>query len=205
MDGELEHAPAESRLPKFWVFLAILAAGLVFWLALPHQEHPGEMRQELRSLSLQPLTFDGEALTLDDLKGKVVVLNFWGTWCPPCRLELPHIAELANRYQGSHCRVLAVSCGSSGPDPASSLPKLKSETTALLKSTGLELPVYADPNASSRKAVSAAVGFKGYPTTLVLDAKGIVRRVWSGYGPGVENEIAETVDRLLADQPEQGA
>jgi thiol-disulfide isomerase/thioredoxin len=199
VDNEFDRAPAESRLPKFWIFLAIVAALVVFRLMLPQHESQPELHKELSSLSLRPLTFSGEPLTLGDLKGKVVVLNFWGTWCPPCRMELPHIAELADHYKDdSRCQVLAVSCGSSGPDPISSLPELKSETTQLLKSTGLSLPVYADPDGRSRQAVKTAVGFQGYPTTLVLDSKGLVRRVWSGYGPGLEKEIAETVDRLLA-------
>lgn len=196
MDEEQDHWPPEkNRSLRFWGLLAMLAAVSVVWFALPTRQ----LQTPLAELSLRPLTFDGDALTLGDLKGKVVVLNFWGTWCPPCREELPHIAELANHYQqDSRCRVLAVSCGSAGLDPDASLVDLKWDTKQLLKATQLRLPVYADPDGVTRLAVKEAVGFSGYPTTVLLDERGTIRQVWSGYSPGLELEIEQMVEDLLS-------
>jgi thiol-disulfide isomerase/thioredoxin len=195
---EYEGLPPERRLPKFWLLLALVALLVVVWSALRPRE-PAEMATPLEVLSVRPLTFSGQEVTLEDLKGQVAVLNFWGTWCPPCREELPHIVALANHYKTeTRCRVLAVSCGGAGNDPAASLPELKAETSEMLEATGLELPVYADPYARTRLAVKNAVGFGGYPTTLVLDPSGRIRRVWTGYSPYVAEEIAQTVDGLLS-------
>lgn len=194
-EAEYQLLPERNSPLRFWALLALLAAVCFAWLAFsPRQTH-----KPLSELSLRPLTFAGDEVTLDDLRGEVVVLNFWGTWCPPCKEELPHIVELAGRYQqNSRCRVLAVSCGSAGLDPDSSLAELKLDTKQLLKARRLDLPVYADPNGVTRSAVKDAVGFSGYPTTLLLDGRGVIRQVWSGYSPGLEAEIARMVDELLA-------
>jgi thiol-disulfide isomerase/thioredoxin len=188
--------PERSRSLRFWGWLAVLAAVCLLWLAIPARQL--KMQEPLGELSLRPLTFDGDALTLDDLKGKVVVLNFWGTWCPPCRQELPHIVELAHKFESdSRCRVLAVSCGSAGLDPADSLLELAMDTKHLLRKTRLDLPTYADPNGITRMAVKDAIGFSGYPTTVLLDGQGNIRQHWTGYSPGMELEIESMVKELL--------
>lgn len=196
MDEAEYHSPPETnRSLRFWMLLALLAAAGVVWFAVS----PRSLHKPIGELSLRPLTFDGERVTLDDLKGQVVVLNFWGTWCPPCKKELPHIAELASHYERDRrCRVLAVSCGSAGLDPDDSLLELAMNTKQLLKTTRLRLPAYSDPNGVTRLAVKDAVGFSGYPTTLLLDGRGIIRHVWSGYSPGLELEIEKMVEELLA-------
>jgi thiol-disulfide isomerase/thioredoxin len=181
-----------------WFVLAAVAGLLLIRSLLP--SHTGDGKK-LASLSLEPLTFAGDSVTLDDLEGKVVVLNFWGTWCPPCRMELPHIAELASHYEDhARCRVLAVSCRSE--DPVSSLPDMKEQTEEMLLSMGIKLAVYADPDAHTRQAVSEAAGFSGYPTTVLLDPQGVIRRVWTGYTPGDEQEMAQVVASLLEETGE---
>lgn len=209
MDHESQEAVPPRRLPWFWILLALGAGTLAIVLKanpslpLPTRNdggtHPA-VGKRLNSLSLRPLTFAGDPLTLDELQGKVVVLNFWGTWCPPCRLELPHVAELAHRYRDSErCRVLAVSCGASGPDPVSALPELHMETRQLLDDTHLELPAYADPEGRTRRALvqSAQLQDFGYPTIVVFDGQGVIRGLWTGYAPGLEREIESLVASLI--------
>ncbi|HWB11006.1 MAG TPA: TlpA disulfide reductase family protein [Pirellulales bacterium] len=192
--------PASTPAPRAgipWLWLVLAAAAGLLLLRSLWPTHTGAGKK-LASLSLEPLTFSGERVALDDLKGKVVVLNFWGPWCPPCRMELPHIAELASHYAGDgRCRVLAVSCGGREPDPVSSLPKLKKQTNELLSAMDIKLAVYADPEARTRRAVNDAVSFGGYPTTLLLDPHGVIQKVWTGYAPGDEEEMARLVASLL--------
>jgi thiol-disulfide isomerase/thioredoxin len=206
---ESSQAPQWGRPPIVWLLLAVAAGLLTLWLAVPTDKvlnqvglnkvgpnHEG-VGTKLATLSLRPLTFAGNDLTLDNLQSRVVVLNFWGTWCPPCREELPHVAELARKYkQNERCRVLAVSCGG-GADPISAMPELQSETARLLAARHIELPVYADPEAVTRRAVEEAVGFDGYPTTLVLDSQAVIRGIWTGYAPGEEKSVAELVEQML--------
>lgn len=199
------HAPQSTNLPWLWIILAVAAGLLTLRLTLLPSvgrqsgvHHPG-VGKKMPGLWLQPLTFAGDAMALDDLKGQVVVLNFWGTWCPPCRLELPHVAELARHYaDDKRSRVLAVSCGPQTGDPESSLPDLQMETAQTLAAAHLEMPAYVDLDMRTRLALYESIGFDSYPTTLVFDGEGIIRGVWNGYAPGDEKDVAALVESLLA-------
>jgi thiol-disulfide isomerase/thioredoxin len=160
------------------------------------KDHPA-VGQRLATIELVPLTGDGQPVRAADLAGKVVVLNFWGTWCPPCIQELPHIAALEKHYRGrDDFRLLAVSCGRGlGEDRDA----LRRETANLLAQKGLDLPTYADPGQATRAAVNEAGGFGGYPTTLVLDRRGTIRGGFTGYAPGVELQLERLVEKLLAE------
>ena len=92
---------------------AILCGGCGRWGPAP-QQGPG-VGSPLGELRLQPLTGEARPLSLADLRGSVVLLNFWGTWCEPCRLELPHIAQIYKAHQAdADFKLLAVSCGGPG-------------------------------------------------------------------------------------------
>src|SRR5690606_2449051 len=108
-----------------------------------------------------------EPLTLADLQGKVALVNFWGTWCPPCRAELPHLAKLRQKLADrSDFHLLAVSCGEGGPED---LMELEVSTRVYLEHAKIDLPTYADPDKKTRNAFDSVSGLKGYPTTFLLD------------------------------------
>jgi len=160
---------------------------------------PGQQGKVLSRLQLQPLTGNGQPKTLADLTGKVVLLNFWGPWCPPCHQQIPHIAAIEREFNGrSAFCVLSVSCGRER-NWKENLGKLRDDTNRLLDENNLTLNTYADPSGVSRKAVDTAIGFDGYPTTLVLNRLGQISGVWVGYRPGIEHEIELRVAELLAD------
>ncbi len=153
--------------------------------------------RRLPALELEPLAGASSRVTLVDLAGKVTLVNFWGTWCPPCREELPELAELNARLGGQpRFRLLAVSCLAKGNE-GDYLDALRESTAAFLASKKLELPTYADPQGVTRGAFRQLGGWSVYPTTILLDGQGVVRAVWSGYGPGVVGEMEKRVVRLL--------
>ncbi len=212
-DPNRKHAPMDSepfsrsRSPTlFWIFLAV-GAGLVLLLVslLRAQAGGGTGRSQpavgkrLPPVSRTPLTFDGDPVTSADLEGRVAVLNFWGAWCPPCRAELPHIAELGERYAGDdRFKLLAVSCGG-GPSAEDRVDDLRESTAALFDQQRLSLAAYADPAGRARDELASVGLFEhGYPTTLVVDRQGVVRGVWMGYAPGDERGVATLVAELLA-------
>ena len=89
----------------------------------------------------------------------VTLLNFWGTWCPPCRNELPHIAELRQRFAGREAfRLLAVSCPPGGQ--ADDVQSLQEDTASLLKRLGLDLPTYYDPDDATQSALGSSSTWK---------------------------------------------
>lgn len=191
---------------RIWLLFAAVAGVVLLLISLlwrrpgggVGRSHPG-VGQKLPSVELTPLTTDGDPVTSVDLAGRVVVLNFWGTWCPPCLMELPHIAQLGQRYgDEKRFKLLAVSCGG-GPPTNDRIDDLQRPTVALLQRARLPLAAYADPGGQTRERLADAGLFEhGYPTNLVVDRQGIVRGVWIGYRPGVEHELAALVDELLA-------
>lgn len=197
-------APSPRSSLRFWLLFAIAAAlGLVL-VSLPRPQFGGTGRSHLAvgkplpPVHLVPLTFDGDPVTSTELGGRVVVINLWGTWCPPCRAELPHIAKLGERHaDDDRFKLLAVSCGG-GPAEDDELKNLFEPTAALLNQQRLSLSAYADPGGETRERLAKDELFQhAYPTTLVIDRQGVVRGVWAGYAPGDERDVAALVAELL--------
>src|SRR4051812_15239563 len=100
-------APPRERARIWpWAIIALAVAGmLLIWGSRPQRtsnrgnSHPG-VGKELTVFALQPLTGSPPPLDSADLHGKVTLVNFWGTWCPPCAIEFPHIAEIEQHFRG---------------------------------------------------------------------------------------------------------
>jgi len=152
------------------------------------------------ALSLEPLTGDGKPVTLQSIVGNVTVVNFWGTWCGPCRQEFPELIELSKELSSHPAfRLFLVSCGQGREED---FDELKAETQAFV--AGIEQPVQThwDPGFKTRSAFNRVATLQGLPTTLVLDRQGVIRGIWPGYRPGCGQEIRQLVLALL-DTPEE--
>ena len=157
-------------------------------------EHPavGKRLPALKLIALEDAT---KSVSLADLSGKVVLVNIWGPWCPPCRLELPHIATLEKKYRDSpDFRLLAIT---SARNPPENTDQLRRQSQAFLRDNGLDLPTYLDPDAVTRRAFNEVGQLQGFPTTFVMDRRGVIRDVRVGYSPSVPEEIGQTVRELL--------
>lgn len=146
-------------------------------------------------LEFTPLEGDGEPLTLPDLQGQVVLINFWGPWCPPCRAEFPELMELretlAKERQFRFVSVTAM--------PGEDEEDLVKLTKTYLQSQKYDLPVYRDSQQTTRdelKELNQASDFP-FPTTILLDEKGVIRAVWVGYSQGVGEQMQELIETLL--------
>ena len=188
-----------------WLGLIPLAIAILislqYWLGLhppganPESDQPGVGRK-LPQLRLEPLTGGGRPVGLADVAGHVVLIDFWGTWCPPCRAEFPHLAALGAKFRDhADFMLLAVSCGN-GPK-SENIETLRRDTEDFLADEKLYLPTYADPGGYSRLGVDMVATFEGYPTTLVLDRQGVIRGFWVGYEPGTERQIERLIGELL--------
>ncbi|MFM8734028.1 MAG: TlpA family protein disulfide reductase [Pirellulales bacterium] len=128
-----------------------------------------------------------------ELDGRVTLLNFWGTWCPPCRMELPGLVRLAASLAGEpRFQFVAVSCCGGGDDT-----DLARETAAFLEARQLAVEpwAFADPLAASLFA--SAFALEAFPTTYLVGPDGRVRRVWTGYRSRDEAEIAAAILAVL--------
>lgn len=102
---------------------------------------------------------DGSEMTLDDYAGKHVVLNFWATWCAPCRKEMPHLSALQTTMGGDDFAVVTIATGRN-PRPA---------MERFLADIGVDnLPLHTDP----RQALARDMGVLGLPVTVILDPQG---------------------------------
>jgi thiol-disulfide isomerase/thioredoxin len=130
----------------------------------------------------------GKSVDLKDLRGRVVLVNFWATWCEPCREEMPSLARLKEKLkgQGKPFEVLAVNFGESSGKVAD-----------FVRKEGWSVPVLLDPDKES----AAAWGAKGLPTTFLVDAKGRVRYWTFGERDWSEGESLRVVEKLLAEAP----
>ncbi len=104
---------------------------------------------------------DGTALSSDDLKGKVVVLDFWATWCPPCRAEIPGYVEMQKKLESAGVVIVGVSLDQKGP------PVVKS----FAEKYAINYPLVMGDDA----VVQAFGGIEAIPTTFLIDRDGQVR------------------------------
>lgn len=121
--------------------------------------------------------------TLKALRGRVVVLEFWATWCGACRALLPTLNGWHERFQGRGGLVVSVT--------TDSVAKAARDAGEL----GLRYPVLSDPNGATAQAYQAFA----LPTLFVIDREGVVREVSVGYDPARIGEIEATLERLVSE------
>ena len=107
-----------------------------------------------------------QPLRLSDFKGKVVFLNFWATWCPPCKAEMPSMERLYRRFKDRGFTILAVSIDTGGAAPVA----------AFVKTFGLTFPIGLDP----KGAVANQYVLRGLPATFLIDKAGYIAAVAVG-------------------------
>ena len=130
---------------------------------------------------------DGKPMKAADLKGKVVVLNLWATWCGPCKVEMPTLAKLQAHYAGQPLEVVAVSIDS---------PEKVAEAKAFI-ATNAPLKFYSDP--ASKFPFVVKPGVEGMPTTLLIGKDGRERGRVSGDANWAGPEAKAVLDRILAE------
>jgi len=155
----------------------------------------------LSSLNLQPLDTDGKPVSLNDVQGKVTLINYWGPWCYPCLVEMPELVEL-NQAIGDapDFRFLSVACD---PGRTSDLDDLHERSLEKMAAAGADWPVYADPDQSNRAALVQSADMRrgfGFPTTVLLDREGKIAAIWEGYLDGMADDMERAVRSELAEK-----
>jgi thiol-disulfide isomerase/thioredoxin len=135
--------------------------------------------------------------------GKVTLLNFWGTWCGPCRRELPGMARIAGRLATEPgFQLVAVSCGAGGRDEITEITDI---TQSFLAEQKLTIAAWADPSGMARLIAGELLGFSAYPTTYLIGPDARVLAVWIGYRSRDEADMARALVAALKLLPAAGA
>ena len=178
----------KSRLRRWLTPWNVITVILVFWLEprlLPHLgalvgvESGGHQRPAFHATLL-----DGTVVSDSTLRGQVVLVNFWATWCPPCRVEMPLLQAMAERHKAAGLVVLGLSVDQLPP----------STVAQWLRERSITYPVAI----VGRDVENAFGGVQGYPTSVLLDHTGQVR--YKVLGPLGMASLEPAVRRLLSER-----
>ena len=118
-----------------------------------------------QAIDFQVKSLNGTSVKLSDFRGKPVLLNFWATWCGPCRSEVPYLQQIYDTYSANGLVMMPVEVGENST-------AIKDFMTSL----NITLPVLSDPD----KTVAKAYSITAIPTTLLIDKNGIIRAIKIG-------------------------
>jgi peroxiredoxin len=180
-----------SSAPRPFSTLRTLALALAGALALgtfalgTAAMHPAEAADTKAAPDFSLRDINNATQTLSQYKGKVVLVNFWATWCGPCQVEMPHLEAMWKELGPKGLVVLGISA-----DSARDASKVK----PLAMSKGLTYPVLLDPQTT---AVSLYNPTKTLPFNVIVDRSGMIAEVHAGYNPGDEVGLKAKIVELL--------
>ena len=145
------------------------------------KQFEGRLGHGDRAPDFELMDLDGSRFSLsrETAEQQIVLINFWATWCPPCRLEMPMLERLHERYAEDGLRILAVDVGES------------TETvSAFLETRSLSFPVLLDQD----RTVSTRFRVKAFPTTYLVDGNGVVIHAAEGIDPYLSYHIESQLE-----------
>ncbi len=132
------------------------------------------------------VSLDGDSVSLDAQRGKVVLLNVWATWCHPCRTEIPELRAIHDRYKARGLELIGVSVDATGSDES---------IRAFMKDFQMTYPIWRDPD----ERVSARFLLIGVPATFLVDRKGILRWRKTGAIRPTDSTLTAAIEHALGE------
>jgi len=168
---------------KRWLLMVVIliGAGSVIWFGLPEARAPVQVADSALPFSLPDLA--GKKQTFPP-EGSVVLLNFWATWCPPCRKEMPSMAALYQILKGKGLKVVAVS-----------VDRDAAVLAGFVREYSLPFQVLHD----QKSEVSRLYGVFRYPETFLIDKKGIIRNHWVGAIEWTAPAVRMEIEKMLGE------
>lgn len=171
----------------------ILLAAVVLFAVIPNNVSAQDQAAEIAKTTLVKVgdkaadftveMLDGKQITLSKLKGKVVLVNFWATWCPPCREELKHVQkEIIDRFKGKDFVFLPISRG-----------EKKATVEAFREKAGYTFPMGLDPKQSIFKLFASNY----IPRNFLIGKDGKIVYLSVGYDEKEFNELISAIDKAL--------
>ncbi|HEX9106136.1 MAG TPA: TlpA disulfide reductase family protein [Longimicrobiales bacterium] len=174
--------PAFFKSKTFDALLLVAALAVLAWRAAPQVEAAlGTRKSGAPAPDLHVTTLRGDTLSLAGLRGKVVLVNFWATWCPPCRAEMPGFQKVYEARQGKGLVILGLSTDDDGPVPVA----------GFLVARGITYPIAM----STIPTEHLFGGINSLPTTFLIDREGRIR--YQVQGIFARPALERAVDKLL--------
>ena len=171
-----------ERLKAIVFFVVVgFVAGFFVYRQATHQGDPSVINIGQKAPEFSIKDESGRLVKLSDFRGKVVFLNFWGTWCPSCVDEMPEIQKLYQQFKGRKFEMLEVSIDNDWP-----------EIHQFYKEHNLNLPTYLDPG----HQIATKYKVYKFPETFLIDGNGnVVRHTW--YEHWADPRVVAKVDSLV--------
>ena len=129
-------------------------------------------------------TLSGKKVDLKKLRGKVVLVDFWATWCAPCKVALPFYAELYRKKKKDGFELLTININ-----------KKEAAARAFAKKEGFKFPIVHD----SDQKIIESYNPSNMPTSYLIDKKGKIRYIHAGFNAGQKAKITKEIERLLSE------
>lgn len=175
-----------SKRQRSWIYTGFFIGVIVLLFVInnmgnepeqgpyPPNYVPAAQRTSAQAPDFSLPTTDGKILKLSNLKGKVVIIDFWATWCPPCRKGIPDLIELKKKYGGKGLEIVGVSVDA----------ETKNQVVPFIKDHGINYPVvYGNQNVSELYG-----GIEAIPTTFIIDKQGKIVASYQGLMPALTYE-----------------
>lgn len=172
--------PRFFKLSQLFSVLLLVVTLFVFSESVHALPRAGQPAPDFRAVSTT-----GQRITLENYRGYVLVLDFFTTWCIPCRASAPHIAELKRKYGKQGLQVLGLNADDEGDQP----------TRAFAEELRINYPLAV----ASAKSISA-FGIGSVPVMFVIDKKGMVAEVYRGFNDEIGRSMERLIKRLLAEK-----
>ncbi len=152
------------------------------------EEASGKELAGQQAPEFQLTTLDGKTISLSELRGKVVVLDFWASWCPPCQESLPHLGKLYRDHKpDENVQVYAVNVNED-----------RENVQSFITSRAIQVPVLIDADGSVAKQYQVG----GIPKTVIIGKDGRIAKVFSGFGDDTYDQIRQEITAAAKGQPE---
>ncbi len=166
----------------FWVLL-ILLTPVIVWADESVEIGESAISFELPSVTWGDEIKAGPKVALDDFKGKVVYLDFWATWCGPCKLSLPWLNKLQDEVDSDKVAIVAVT-----------IDKKFDKVKRFIRSRQLDsLTILSNPDGK----VAESYNLPSFPTSFLIDQSGKIRKIYKGFREDDKQEIEQDIQALL--------
>ncbi|HET8948466.1 MAG TPA: TlpA disulfide reductase family protein [Candidatus Polarisedimenticolia bacterium] len=181
-DGCRRRLRAGAVLLLFLSATCVPVPGLAGDASPPAPGGPAPLAAGDAAPAFEGIALDGAAVSLAGLRGRVVLLNFWGIACPPCRIEMPELEKIRRRH--ADLAMLGIE----------EMNATAAEARRFVETMGVRYPILLDPG----ERIGRLYRLEAHPTTVVLDRRGRISWMSAGYLRGDEREIEQAVRDALA-------